>query len=632
MQSELFDSTHINGNDIDWCMPEAFPRLKDAKVLCIDLETCDPNLKTDGPGYVRGDGHIAGIAVGTDDGYRGYFPFGHERGASLDKEAVLRWARDQLCTPGQLKVGANLQYDLGWLRHEGVHVPGPYHCTHLTERLIDNNKWPSLERLSNKYVGESKVSTAMNEWCARAFGGDPSDQGGNIWRAPANVVGPYAEGDVDLPIKILPKQLALLEQYGLNRIYDIEMRLIPMLMDMRFRGVRVDVDKAHILGDELVSRIHRDQTALNDYAGFQVNVDSNEDLAKLFDKFGVAYTNTRTGQASFTQGFFNSCSHELSGMVATLRKWKKFQGTFLSGYIFDKEINGRLHPTFNQIGAKTGRFSSSNPNLQNVPSRDEELAPLVRSMFIPEPGEFWACLDYSQIEYRYLVHLGKDDVAKKLKEAYRNDPSTDVHQFVADLMSVDRKQGKNLNFGIVYGLGLKALANDIGRTAEETKLLKKEYANAFPFASSISQDTKRDADKHGYIRTISGRISRFDDWEPKDWGLSRTVKPTSDKALATEQWGHVRRAHTYRALNYRIQGSAADIIKKAMVDVYESGVCDVLGVPLLTVHDELDFSVPNTPEGEEALQEVKRIMEDVVKLSLPLVVDLERGPNWGEII
>ncbi|MDH5664703.1 MAG: DNA polymerase [Nitrosopumilus sp.] len=630
MQKSIFGEKRF---DTNWTMPQDLPSLSSAKIIAVDTETCDPDIIEKGPGWATGNGFVAGISIGTDDGYRQYFPIRHETGANLDADTVLRWLNTELSRPEQLKVGANIIYDVGWLRKEGVTMNGAFYCTHTAEWLIDESRRASLNYLGEKYLNENKTEDLMYKYCAEHFGGAPErkEQAKNIWRAPASVVGPYAESDVDLPLRIMKHQQTVMDRENLSLCFQTEMRLVNMLVDMRMRGIRVNTTKAKQLQEELQQRIINDQKILDNIAGFGVNVDASTDLARLFDALKLDYKMTaKSNEPSFTHTFLANHTHEVTDTILNLRKWKKFLSTFINGYIFGYTSNDRIHPEFNPLGARSGRFSSSNPNLQNVPARDEELGPLTRSMFLPDEGEKLTGLDYSQIEYRYLVHLGNDAVANELKRRYREDADTDIHQFVADLLDVDRKPGKNLNFGIVYGMGIYALAKSLNRSVDDAKALKQEYAKHFPFASQLAEQATEVAQNRGYVKTLLGRRSRFNKWEPKQYSKTK-VDPLS-KPEALEAWGRqIQRSYTYTALNRVIQGSAADILKMAMVNIYESGVCDVLGAPLLTVHDELIFSMPQNKAGKDAIQEVKYIMENAVNLSVPLKVDIAEGDNWGEL-
>ena len=606
-----------------WAAPTEFPRLEAAKVICIDVETYDPHIKERGPGWATGDGHLVGIAVGTDDGHRWYFPMRHEvGGGNLDPDMVLRWAKDELTRPGQLKVGANLMYDLGWLAAEGVDVPGPYYDVQWAEALLDEHRTSySLDAIALDYGLGGKMSNELYQWCSQAYGGKPDGrQRANIYQAPACLVGPYAEGDVDLPLRIREQQVQKIEQLVLHDLLDLEHRLIPMLLAMRQRGVRIREDWPDIRG--------RLAAEAKKVAPAGVDIWSAASLAAYCDQKGIQYPRTPKGAPSFVKGWLEKHLPD----VARARKLDKACGTFFDGYM-GKAVDWRIHCEFHPLrsdsgGTVSGRFSSSNPNLQNIPSRDPELGPLIRGLFIPEEGCLWAKLDYSQVEYRLLAHYARGRGADDVREAYRRDPTTDFHAHVAEMSGLERKPAKNLNFGMVYGQGLATTAATMGCSLEEAEQFRQRYFDEAPFVKYTFDWVSRVAANRGYIRSIGGRIHRFPYWEP----IGKWNEGYLPRAEAEEKWGkRIRRARTHKALNALLQGSAADIMKMAMAQIWESGVCDVLGAPHLTVHDELDFSMPDTPEGRDAILEVKRIMETCVKLNVPLVADVEIGPDWANI-
>ena len=629
--------------DTGWEMPKEFPRLDAAKVISIDIESHDPDIETKGPGMKR-DGYMCGLAIGAMDANSNiktwYFPFGHILGENMSERNVLSWAKDALAGD-QPKVGANILYDIMYLDHKGIKIGGQWHDVLMRAFLLDENHFKyNLDSVAERTLDQQKETHLLYEWLEGSFIGKPAS---NIWRAPSSLVGPYAETDAALPLQLFEEQQPHLEYNDLLQVSDLESRLLPMLLAMSKQGVRVDIDAAERLNNTLEQRIKRDSEAIGG-----INVDAPREIAPLFDKLKLEYPLTaKSKEPSFTKKFLEKHPHPIAKQIINLRRWKKFKSTFIEGYVLSKHIDGMLYPSFHPGRARTGRLSSSRPNLQNIPIRDPELGPLIRSLFIPKAGEKWWKLDYSQIEYRYLVHMGQGTVAERLRERYCTDIHTDIHQEVSDLLDgkatikIDRKAGKNLNFGIVYGLGIAALANELQMNIEDAKELRNTYFKMFPFAKELSDKAKRLAERRGYVRTIMKRRRRFDEWESADWELSQELGAFRDKKEAQEVVDeyiqkctayerHVptralRRAHTHKALNAVIQGSAADIMKKAMVDIFESGLCNEI-VPMLTVHDELDFSSSN----EKAVLQAKEIMEQSTKLSIPLLVDIDQGANWGE--
>lgn len=619
--------------------PREFPRLEKAYLIGLDTETKDPDLEEKGPG-VRRDGKMVGISVATEDNQSWYFPMRHEFGDNLPVENVLRWARDNLTRPNQPKVGTNLLYDIDYLAEEGVNVAGPFYDVQTAEALINENAMHySLDAIAHRHLGEGKVEGELEEWALTAYG--EKNWKANIWRCPSNLVGPYAEADALLPIRILAEQRKMLAAEGLLPIWEVEVAQVPLLLAMRRRGVRVDLKKAQRIDDQLTQKIAEEKARLNALVGFDMENGEKKHLIRLFDEQNLTYPRTAatsrfpTGQPSFTKEFLEHHPHPAAQMVVGIRKWEKFKSTFIHGYIFDLHVKGRIHCQFNQLkGDDYGtiaRYSSSLPNLQNIPKRDKFWGPLIRGMFMPDKGERWGILDWSQIEYRLLVDRAKHPSAEAARIMYREDPNTDFHEWVSTITKVIRDHAKNINFGLVYGMGEELLAFQLGITVDEARLMFDKYHTNVPFVKQARADATSLANSQGYITTLMGRRRRFDMWEPRYYNREdETLRPGLPLAQAMAAYGNrLRRAYTHKALNGEIQGSAADLMKKAMQVVWASGAIQVLGAPLLTVHDELDWSYPNTQLGREALQEVKRIMETCVKISIPIIADLKTGPNWG---
>jgi len=619
--------------DTGWMPPQEWPDLSTCKAIAVDLETYDPHLLEKGPGWAHNDGHVLGIAIGADDGRRWYFPIKHGAG-DLPEGRVARWLNKVLNTDAVI-VGANLMYDVGWLTTMDVQVTGPFFDVQWVEALLDEHaKSYSLDSIAKKHLNEHKASEALYEWCAESFGGPATGkQRANIYRSPVELVGPYAEGDVDLPLRIRELQLQEINAQNLSPVVELEHKLLLMLVAMRKRGVRINTEKVAELHASLTSRIEESKELLAEAAGTVVNPNSADDIARAFDAVGVEYPRTaKTKRPSFTKGWLEKCGHPIGKAIRNLRKYEKMLGTFVDGYLTKHNHNGRIHGEFHPLrsddgGTVSGRFSSSNPNLQNIPARDPELGPLIRGLFVPEPGEVWVKLDYSQVEYRLLLEYAKGPEAEEAVELYKDDPTTDFHQAVADLCNIDRKTAKNINFGLAYGMGQRKLSAELGLTASDSAELFATYHGRAPFVKALAELASTTAARRGHIFSYAGRRHRFPLFEPIKWDADAIPLPYKQ---AVEAYGRVRRAKTHKALNALIQGSAADIMKLAMVKVWESGVCDVLGAPLLTVHDELDWSVPDTPEGWAAINKVIELMQDF-GTKVPLIADAERGDDWGHL-
>ncbi len=621
-----------------WEPPKSFPRLSGAKLIGFDSETRDDDLRSKGPGVRRG-AEIIGISVATED-RSWYFPMRHTMGENIDPEKVIQWAGSSDGLNNQIpKVGVNPLYDLDFFSAVGIEVGGTIYDVQMIEALLDENRRTyALDALANDYLGVGKNSKLLEEWIAEAYGVS-QDFRADLWRAPSSLVGPYAEADAALPLQIFKKQLPQIRKQDLQQVFDIEVRLLPLLLAMRRRGVRVDLAHASEVDGRLTRLIQEDQDRLNQLAGREIGVTLPEDIGVLFDKLGLTYPRTpSTKKPSFTKEWLEHHPHPAAQLITAIRTWKKFQDTFIRGYIFDLNVGERLHCLFNQArgdeyGTVSGRFSSSLPNLQNIPHRDSLWGPLIRAAFVPEPGETWVKFDWSQIEFRILTHYGKGPAANKARQLYRVDPTADFHRMVANMTGVERGPAKNINFGLVYGMGRELLARQIGVDLSEAAPIFEKYHERFGFVRDAYNDCSFEARRDGYIKTLLGRRRRFDLWEKRGFsepGLERETGVSMEAARA--RWGNdIRRAYTHKALNGRIQGSAADLMKKAMVMVWESGVCSpkLLGAPLLTVHDELDWSARQDAACREALREVKNIMESCIKLRVPIIAEREDGPNWG---
>ena len=607
--------------DTDWVPPTSLPDLTGHKEIAIDLETRDPNLLKMGSGSVRGDGEIVGIAVAVE-GWKAYFPIAHEdnRGC-LDKKVVMRWFQKLLNTDSD-KIFHNAMYDVSWIRSAGLNINGRIYDTMIAASLVDENRWGfTLDGLAKQYTGIGKNEKLLQE-AAKAWGVNPKSE---MWRMPAMYVGEYAEQDAESTLKLWQAMKHELTQQDLWQIFNMETDLFPALVDMKFRGVRVDLDKAAALRKSLESSekaIRKDMIGL---VGFDIEIWSAASVAKAFDELKISYERTKEGNPTFTKNFLKEHPHELPGMIVNCRELNKMNTTFIET-ILKHEHKGRIHSDINQIrsddgGTVTGRFSYSNPNLQQIPARHKTLGPLIRGIFIPEEKTHWGCFDYSQQEPRILVHyahiLGLEG-ARTIVDAY-NKGEADFHEMIAEMAGIERKQAKTINLGIMYGMGKNKLMSELGLMIDEAEELIKNYHSNAPFVKMISEAVSRRAEDSGRIRTIGGRVCHFDLWQPRSYGIH---KPLPHADALREHGPGIKRAFTYKALNKLIQGSAADMTKKAMVDLYKEGI-----IPHIQIHDELDFSV----ESPEKAEKIIEIMENAVELSVPNKIDYEKGSCWGDI-
>lgn len=627
-----------------WKMRNHFPDLSGAKVICFDVETKDPNIKTKGAGWGRGDGHIIGLAVATDDGFKQYYPMRHEGYENHNAHDVLDWARIQLGRDNQPKLGHNLIYDIGWLEHEGVAVKGEINDTWTAAKLIDHGSSAALEEQGQAYLGEGKESLELYEWQWQAFGqGKPKSKKdlrenamNNLYRCPPVLVGFYGESDVELPIRLFREQFQELQELGLWDVYRMECDLIPILVQMRLLGVSVDLDAAERARDHILDAANQLQKDVDKIAGHSVNTGSPIEMEKLFTRLKIPFNRTKKGQMQLTGAFLQTVQHPIGQMIVDLEELKRYNSAFIENAILESNVNGRVHGQFNPLRAVTGRMSASNPNLQQVPSRND-LAKIVRAIFIPDAGDVaigkW---DYSSVESRIMAHYAKGQGSKALRKEYNDNPMTDYHDWTIKTVKrttgqdITRKHAKIINFGLGYGAMPPKLASMLGLSLEDAMPMFDAYHDGMPFVSATMQYLSDYAEQHGHTRTILGRMAQFDRWEPKyrAKGTERMTALRFDDAVRA--YGpNIKRAGLHKAVNYTIQGSAADLMKMAIVKCSKAGVFDATGVPRLIVHDELVFSMKEGYNKEDFI-EMKNIMENAVKFKVPIRTEGEVGPNWAK--
>jgi DNA polymerase I-like protein with 3'-5' exonuclease and polymerase domains len=610
----------------EWTCPENFPDLSDAKYIAIDLETKDPNLKSRGSGAVIGEGEIIGFAVAVD-GWSGYYPIGHREG-NLDKRIVIDWMKE-VCATDAVKIFHNAMYDVCWLRSYGIKINGYIIDTMVMASLIDENRLSyTLNSIAYEYLREVKDEKGLKE-AAEAAGVDAKSE---MYKLPAMYVGAYAEKDAELTLELFKSLSREIDKQGLNNIFDLETNLFPCLIDMKFKGVRVDVERAHQLKKQLTQQELALLLDVKKETGIEPQIWAARSIAQVFDKLGLHYERTLKSNApSFTKNFLSEHKHPLVQKIAKAREINKAHTTFIDT-ILKHEHKGRIHADINPIrsdqgGTVTGRFSYSNPNLQQIPARNKELGPMIRGLFIPEENCTWGCFDYSQQEPRLVVHYAAttdpimyDDSVSDIVKKFENN-SVDFHQTVADMAGISRSQAKTINLGLFYGMGKAKLQAELGlSTKAEAENLFNQYHENVPFVKDLMNRTSHQAQLSGSIGTLLGRRCRFNKWEPNTFGMHTPM--TLEEAERTYGRGRIKRAFTYKALNKLIQGSAADMTKKAMLDLYNEGI-----IPHIQIHDELDISI----ESEEQAKKIIEIMENAVKLAVPNKVDYEYGNTWGEI-
>lgn len=641
-----------------WTPPEELPRLHGD--IAVDLETRDPFLKKLGAGWCFQDrdyGYPIGVSVSAGN-FTGYFPFDHETEGNLPKEKILGWLREELGREDQEKIFANALYDLGWLRTMGVTPKGKINDVLTAAPLIWEHFGPdcyNLDWLGEHYIKDRKDEKILEE-AARAAGVDPKSQ---MYLIDPKYVGPYAEQDAlltrrlweHLKVEIDKDKETVHEVIGndvkrtreiklpsLRQVYNLETDVIPVLLDMRWNGVRIDVERAGRMEIKYRGIEKEAISIIKDITGLRVDPWAAESVAKAFDQIGdSSYGRTgKTNAPSITQEWLAAHPSELAKQVLRARKASKAYTTFIAK-IIEHSPKGRLHGEFHPLrgeggGTISGRFSSTKINLQNQPSPDKDyseddtdimMGKDIRSLFLPEEGEEFGALDYSQQEPRLTIHFSFILGLKGAKAAtmqFRENPRTDYHQFVADICGIARKPAKIINLGLAYGMGGAKLCKRLGMPTkmvenkywepgcgrpkmyevpdEEGQAILDKYNEKLPYIKELDQQCKKLANDRGWIKTILGRMCRFE----------------------YEKSGE-KRKFTHAALNRLIQGSAGDQIKKSLVELHKEKI-----KILLTVHDENGLSLKDRKEAKYA----KEIMENCVPLSVPSVVDVDMGRSWGE--
>lgn len=582
-----------------------------SKVIAVDCETRDPDLKTKGPAIHR-NGYVIGFSLADETGFTEYYNVAHPDARQIETDKNINYLKEVMALDVP-KLGQNILYDFDWFQNFlKIKVNGTWWDLMMAEALLNENQLKySLDFMAEKYLQLHKRRTRIDEICEREkWKGDPRE---HLWKMYYPDVRDYAMGDVDLPIQIFQIQWKMMQQQDLLPLFHMEMGVYPLLIHMRKNGVKIDVPKLRRLEDLVSDLLITAEEKLYNYVGFELNYNANADIAKACDQRGISYPLTpKTKKPSFQKPWMELQDHRLFEMILKCKKYSKLIGTFLESQIKYQTIDGTIYAQFHPCkaesgGTVTGRFSGSNPNLQFIPNpksyeedaEEGNLGKEIRSLFLPFPGHKWGKIDYSQIEFRLAAHFAIGAKSEEIRETYSVNPDVDYHQWCADIAGITRHRAKRINFGLLFGMGIEKLCRELGMSYDEGEAFLIEYNHRVPFIKQTLYAVKNKAEARGYVKTILGRRRRFPD-----------------------------KNYSYKALNAVIQGSAADIMKKSMKDAWDAGVYDEL-IPLLTVHDEMDVSVPQTKKGNEAFRELADIMKDTVQLKVPVGVDMEQGDNWG---
>ena len=605
----------------EWIPPENFPDLSKHDEIAIDLETKDPDLIKMGSGSVTKRGDVTGIAVAVK-GWSGYYPIAHEGGGNMDRKKVLKWFQSVLNTDA-IKIFHNAMYDVCWLRSLGLTIKGKVIDTMIASAIVDENQLRyDLNNCSRRYIGQGKDEAALYA-AAKDWGVDAKAE---MYKLPAMYVGSYAEKDAEITYELWQELKKEIIHQDIQAIFELETELFPCLVDMRFLGVRVDTENAHKLKEELIEEEKGCLHQVKKETHIDVQIWAARSIAQVFEKLKLPFDRTeKTNSPSFTKNFLQNHPHPVVKKIARAREINKAHTTFIDT-ILKHSYKGRIHAEINQLrsdngGTVTGRFSYANPNLQQIPARNKELGPRIRSLFIPEKGCTWGCFDYNQQEPRLVVHyatLQNLYGVGEVLDAYKTG-NADFHTIVADMAEIPRYQAKTINLGLFYGMGKNKLQAELGVSKEKAEELFKQYHGKVPFVKQLMDAVMRRSQDSGKIRTLLGRLCRFHLWEPNYFGIHKALP---HEAALKEHGPGIKRAFTYKALNKLIQGSAADMTKKAMLELYKAGI-----TPHIQVHDELDISVKDDKQAKQIVE----IMESAVRLEVPNKVDYETGSNWGSI-
>ena len=606
----------------EWTPPTGFPNLSKYDEIAIDLETKDPNLNTRmGSGSIVKNGEIVGISIAVKN-WCGYYPIAHEGGGNMDRRLVLKWFQDILNTDSD-KIFHNAMYDICWIRSLGLTIKGKIIDTMIASALLDENQMRyDLNNCAKRYTGQGKDEAALYN-AAKEWGVDPKAE---MYKLPAIYVGSYAEKDAEITLDLWQELKKEIIHQDISSIFNLETDLFPCLVDMRFLGVRVDVEEAQKLKQQLIEQEKLCLQQIKKETSIDIQIWAARSIAQIFEKLHLPFDRTeKTNSPSFTKNFLSNHPHPLVKLITRAREINKAHTTFIDT-IIKHSYKGRIHAEINQLrgdtgGTVTGRFSYSNPNLQQIPARNKDLGPRIRALFIPEEGHTWGCFDYNQQEPRLVVHyatlqnlMGIDEVLDSYKKG-----EADFHSIVSEMADIPRTQAKTINLGLFYGMGKNKLQAELGINKELAEDLFKKYHSRVPFVKQLMNAVMQRAQSSGKIRTLLGRLCRFPLWEPNQFGIHKALP--HEQALAEHGPG-IKRAYTYKALNKLIQGSAADMTKKAMINLHKEGI-----IPHIQVHDELDISIKDNNHAHE----IKIIMEHAVTLEVPNKVDYESGPNWGTI-
>jgi len=589
---------------------------------------------------------VFGIAIETPDGQQRYL--------DIRNEDELRWAQGELPKVGRY-INHHIKFDIHMLRESGVPIASDRcHCTMISAALINEHEFSyGLDPLAKQYVGFGKDETIW-ETLAALFGGAATrkTQIGNLPRAPRELVERYALQDVRAAHALYKWQWEQVMGQHLERVHALEHDLLPVIVELERHGVAVDRRRAEDTAVRLEEDMVVVQRELNSATGMTVNVNSNPQMIKMFvgDQIDDAHWRSRCGTVilnatpsgkspSVGADELRKMHDPLAARVLKLRQMRRTVDTFLRGHILGHMApDGRIHANYNQTrsdngkGTETGRFSVNDPALQQIHKRNKEIAPMVRSCFIPDDGQDWASYDWSQMDFRVFAHYVN---SPEVMQVYANDPDADFHAVVSALTGIPRDKqpgikgnAKQINLGLIFGMqpGRMAQEMDLPYTEEsfkantrdgtivrrwlkpgpEAEALFARYHEAIPGVRGLLDDASALAKRRGWVKTIMGRRIRFPGGQ-----------------------------FTHKAAGLVFQGSAADALKVKLVEVFRllQGTDSKL---ILNVHDEFDISLERGDRGERLKGDIRTCIEKFdgvdtpIKFRTPIRCSLGVGPDWWE--
>jgi DNA polymerase-1 len=589
----------------DEALKSLLHELDKAKCFALDLETTakDPMKAS-----------IVGISFAHRPNQAFYIPLRHSSGTQLEPDKTLARLKPLLEDPGLTKVGQNIKYDWIVLRRSGIDLKGLTFDTMVASYLLNPTvRAHNLETIAAAYLNHRMITyKEVTGTGKRQIGFDQVSIQDAV---------PYACEDADITFMACEVLKPKLQELGLERLFqEVEMPLIPVLLDMEMSGVCVDRARLRSISKDFDRQLHQIQERIFAIAGEEFNIQSHRQLRRiLFEKLNLPFqkkTKKKTGYSTDVEVLTTlSVEHELPALVLQYRSLAKLKSTYADALVdlIHPETH-RIHTSYNQTITATGRLSSSDPNLQNIPVRTEE-GRMVRAAFVPRRGWTMLSADYSQIELRLLAHYSQDPL---LVKAFQQDQdihtrtAAEVFELFPSMVTPEmRRQAKVINFGIIYGMGSFRLARELGISQKMARTYIEHYFATYVGVKQFIVETIEKARQAGKVTTLLGRHR----WLPDILSRNRNAREFAERT----------------AVNTPLQGTAADLIKLAMIQLHKAlNKKSLRAKMLLQVHDELVFEVP--PDEVEAVQGlVRSIMEGVYELKVPLKVDMKTGPNWAEV-